>query len=137
LTVERSILPGRPGPAEVPRHAAALQTAPAIGIAVNSERALDSRNQGACGWFSEQKAGGGSGRERLLGAIDYGIDEATGCVRDRGRAVALTVHLVQPARLESRWHDEEVGTTFDEMRERLVEADHDAHHPGIARCERT
>ena len=42
---------------------------------------------------------------------------------DRHGAVAHAVHLVEPARLESRRHQEDVGARLDEVRQPLVEAD--------------
>ena len=41
----------------------------------------------------------------------------------RHRAVAQAVHLVEPARLEARGHQEDVGTRLDAVRQRLVVAD--------------
>ena len=49
----------------------------------------------------EQEARGRAGRERLGRAFDHRIDQPAGRVGDHRRAVALAVHLVQPATARS------------------------------------
>ena len=51
------------------------------------------------------------------------IREPAGRVDQRDRAVAQAVHLIQPARLEPRRHQEHVGAGLNEVRQRLVEPD--------------
>ena len=53
-------------------------------------------------------------------------------LHDRHRAVAQAVHLIQPARLEARRHQEDVGAAFDRVRQRLVESDVRADAIGVA-----
>ena len=55
--------------------------------------------------------------------VDDRVDQAAGGVRHHRRAVALAVHLVQPAGLEARWHQEDVGAGLDLVRHALVVAD--------------
>ena len=48
-----------------------------------------------------------------------GVVEPAGRAHDRQRAVALAVHLVEPARLEARGHEEEIAPGLDAVSERL------------------
>ena len=60
---------------------------------------------------------------RLRRVVAHGVGQAADGVDDRHGAVAQAVHLVQPARLEPRRHQEDVGARLDQVRQRLVEAD--------------
>ena len=51
------------------------------------------------------------------------VGQAADAAHHRHRAVAQAVHLVEPARLEPRRHQEDVGARLDQVRQRLVEAD--------------
>ncbi len=65
----------------------------------------------------------------VLSAIVAGEQSTTeshqpaGGVHERRRAVALAVHLVQPARLEARGHQEDIRARFDLVRQAFVVAD--------------
>ena len=55
------------------------------------------------------------------------IGETAGPTHDRNRAVTKAVHLVEPARLVLRRHQESVARAFDPVRQRFVVA---AEEPG-------
>ena len=67
-------------------------------------------------------------------AVDDRVVQPAGVVHDRRGAVALAVHLVQPAGLEARRHEEDVGAGLDLVGQAFVVADCTATRPGFARA---
>src|SRR5947209_7086982 len=95
--VEICILTSGSSPAEVPGHAPALDLAPAPGVAVSFHRPLHRADQrGAFGPIEQES--------RFT--VGDRVGEAAGRARDRRRAVALAVHLVEATGLEARRHEE-------------------------------
>ena len=75
----------------------------------------------------ELEAGAGAGvRVPLLD----GVVQAAGGVDDGHGSVFEAVHLVQPAGLVARRHEEDIGAGFDLVREHLIEADVDGDLAG-------
>ena len=63
------------------------------------------------------------------------IGESTGAAHDRHRAVAQAVHLVEPAGLVERGHEEQVARRLDPVRELLVVAALEHHPPREERAQ--
>src|SRR5438128_1461381 len=95
-------------------HGGGLQRTPARAVGEERQRPLERTEQRRARILLEDKA-----RDAVLNRIGEAADRAD----HWDRAVALTVHLIEAARLESRGHQKEIGAALDEMRERLVEAD--------------
>src|SRR6185369_5144121 len=62
---------------------------------------------------------------RALGLVvlDDGIRQTPGGADDRQRSVPQAIELVQAAGLETRWHQEEIGSGFDSVSAWIVESD--------------
>src|SRR4051812_23270333 len=71
----------------------------------------------------DERLGRVLGENEARFALAHGIGESANRPDYRNRAVAQAVHLIEAAWLELRGHEEGVGSAFDEMRKRLVEAD--------------
>ena len=122
--VEISVATSGCRPAEVAPHPGALNLAPARRLAPRRDRAPHRRGQ--------RRALGALEQETGL-AVGDRVDQPAGGVRHRRRAVALAVHLVQPAGLEARRHQEEIGARLDQVGELLVEAGRHRDAAGMAR----
>src|SRR5438876_1804204 len=121
--IDSRVFSRRGAPAEIARHAVLLQSAPGRRVAKSCDTALDRADERLCCGGEEHEACRSSVGERLRCAVYDRIDQPPCRMDDRWRAVALAVHLVHPAWLESRWHHEGIGTGLDKVRQRLVEAD--------------
>src|SRR5262245_12145257 len=56
----------------------------------------------------------------------YGVGQTARRSNNRYRSIALAVHLVQPARLVLRGHQEDVGAGFGQMSQSIFECKPDA-----------
>src|SRR5207253_8481850 len=56
---------------------------------------------------------------RLFVTLLDGVVEAPGSANDGECSVALAVHLIEPARLEARRHQEQIGSRLDRKSTRL------------------
>src|SRR5260370_10287636 len=121
--IDSCVFSRRGAPAEIARHAVPLQSAPDRRVARRCDTALDRADERLCCGGEEDEACRSSVGERLRCAVYDRIDQSPCRMDDRWRSVALAVHLVHPAWLESRWHHEGIGTGLDKVRQRLVEAD--------------
>src|SRR5262245_17998981 len=107
-------------PAEVARHPVLLQLAPDLLVVVRLHGALHGHREAVAAHRLEQEAGGGLVCKGDGLAVDYGIVQTSCVVHHRRGAVALTVHLVQAARLEARGHQEDVRPRLDLMGQAFV-----------------
>ena len=62
--------------------------------------------------------------------VRNGVGQSANPPDDGHGAIVEAVHLIQPARFESRGHDEEITTSLDALRQALVEADTGADFRG-------
>src|SRR5262245_39179458 len=97
----------------VPGHGGPLHGPPFRVVAEGLERPPDGREQRGRRIRHERKT--------VLSVGDSVCQPAYGPY-DWQRSIQLAVHLIQPARFKPRWHQEEVRTGLDEVRERFIEA---------------
>src|SRR5262245_24668804 len=104
--VERNVALRARVPAEVARHPVLLQLTPDLLVVVRLDRSRHPHCETVTAHWFEQKTGGSLVRQVYALAVDHGIVQPSRVMRHRRRAVALAIHLVQPARLEPRGHQE-------------------------------
>src|SRR6266536_1093575 len=102
--IDSRVFSRRGAPAEVERETVLLQSAPDRCVAKSGDTSLDSSDKRVCRRGEEHEARRSAIGERLRRAVDDRIEQSSRRMDDRWRAVALAVHLVHPAWLESRWH---------------------------------
>src|SRR4029079_13609392 len=139
-SIHFDIFPGRNVPGEVRLRGVALDVLPAARVAERRDRPLDGIDERFSLVLPELEPRPPVGE--LVG-VDHRVFQPAGGADDRDVGVTQAVHLLEPARLVPRRHQEHVRPAFDEMRQALVEADarrrplRPARRPGASTARRS
>ncbi len=120
--VHGDVVARRAVPGEILLHAVADEGAPQLVVAEGRHRALDRLQQGLRRVVLEHEPRRRAMLQRLGRHVDDGVRQPADAPDDRHRAEAHAVHLVQPAGLKPRGHEERVRPRFDLMGQGVVEA---------------
>src|SRR6202011_1351771 len=131
--VQLDVQPALALPGEVAAHAVLHDARPMLRLCIQLERAVQRRFERLRIEIAEYHAGAGAARAVIL--LDR-VGEAPGTAHDGYRAVAQAVHLVEPARLVTRGHQEQIRRRLDPVRELFVISAVKRHAPGEAARER-
>src|SRR5262245_61056101 len=108
-------------------HARDLNRTPFPAVTVEHQRSSQAIEQRLGRIVAEDEAV----RLRSASVVSDGISKAADFADNGDGAVSEAVHLIQPAWLEARRHEEDVRAAFDEMRRSPVEPD---PHADACRC---
>src|SRR5690349_12980817 len=121
------IFPGGVLPGIVDLHPIYLKPPPRVRISVREEGLINALDESVAGVRTEFEACPATGdRVEIFDCILQPADGPD----HRNRSVSKAIHLIQPARLEFRRHQKDVGPGLDLMSKTLIVSTIDAHLRG-------